>query len=206
MFADPQRRQLGWILMVTSQYISSLYFFLQVPLLCAAQEPDGDRRQQEPVGRNAEVHRRDPDLGRPKWQFRLWVSLLLLSSPASDTIPWNGDIGTYMQAPRNKCIWQGFAGICQNLEWTGRGITSETTFCKLSSTICHNSAHGNKDHFRNCPLVLFVGALDFSDPIRLQFPLSDLEVLDANFFHISRQFIASSDETFPTFATTLWPF
>ena len=51
-----------------------LLFSFQIPVLGAAQEPDGDGRKPEPVGRDSEVHRGDPDLGRPKRQLSLRVS------------------------------------------------------------------------------------------------------------------------------------
>ena len=50
-------------------YVRNLIFFLlyfQILVLGALQESDGDGVQQESVGGNFAIDRRDPDLGRPK--------------------------------------------------------------------------------------------------------------------------------------------
>ena len=51
--------------------MTPFFFSFQIPVLGAAQEPDGDGRKPEPAGRDAEVHRRDSHLGRPERQLRL---------------------------------------------------------------------------------------------------------------------------------------
>ena len=94
----------------TFNYFFTLFFsfFIQVPLFGVVEEPNGDGEQSESLSGDAQIHRRDIDLGRSEWQLGLRVSIVIQfilrwGSFMTFKVQWSGNI--WPTGVRIKRLW-----------------------------------------------------------------------------------------------------